>query len=351
MAETIKTLGIVGAGTMGAGIAINAISKGVTVRLTDTNADMLDTAATRAEKTLSRWVEKERISPKDKDSALARLETATLEQAAASDIVIEAIFEDLTVKQDLMRRLEPHLLPHTVVATNTSALRVADIADAIGDPSRVIGLHYFSPADINPVCELIVTPNTTDRTKKIAQIFLDQTDRITLICGDTPGFIVNRFFIPIYVEAVRMVHEGIASAGQIDAISKDLFAAGAGILTVVNVIGTRTSAKAAENLAQLGARFAPDEYLLSLGKTNAPLPIEEDANTASALVRQVVEDRLLGALFMPVLELTDADLTTFEQIDTGAQHALKYANLPSSLLSSVGENHARALVKARAIGT
>jgi 3-hydroxybutyryl-CoA dehydrogenase len=343
MANEIRTLGVFGAGTMGSGIAINAIANGLSVLLADTDADMQTRALERAGKVLSRWVEKGRMEPQAKEEALSRLTPADLEQAAGADVLIEAVFEDLAVKRDLMRRIDPHLKPGAIVATNTSALRVADIAVALSDPGRLVGLHYFSPAEINPLCELITPVDARPEAITTARNFLDRTGRVTLMCSDTPGFIVNRFFIPVYNEAVRLIEEGIATPGQIDRISQELFQAGAGLVTVMNVIGMRTSSKAAQSLAQLGPAYTPCPRLVKMGETNQPFSIDSDEPEATPDIKRLVEDRLSGAILRPAFELVDQGIATLEQVDTGAKLALKYARTPGAIIREIGEVRARGL--------
>jgi len=344
MTDQTERIGIFGAGTMGTGIAINAVVNGIQVSLYDTSPASIDIARARADRVLARWVEKGRITKAEHGAALLRLNAATLKEAAGTDLIIEAVFEDLEVKKALLRQIEPHLNECAVVASNTSALKVGDIAGALGDPGRVIGLHYFSPAEVNPLCELINTTDSSSESIALARGFLAQTGRVVLECGDTPGFIVNRFFIPLYDEAARIHEEGLASAAVIDAVSRDLFQAGAGLITVINVIGTRTAYHAAANLAELGPDYVPCALLKRLSAENAPIAIDGDAKGSAD--RKIIEDRLLGALLMPVSELLETGAATIEQIDTGAKHALKYACTPGMILADLGPDRAAELVAA-----
>ena len=346
MTDTIKTLGVFGAGTMGTGIAINAVANGITALIADNSEDALTRAKARAEKVLNRWVEKGRMSEADKAAALDLFVPASKAEAAAADLVIEAVFEDLEVKRSLLREIEPHLSSGSVIATNTSALRVADIASALSDPGRVVGLHYFSPAEVNPLCELSGAPQSREDALTKAQGFLEQTQRAVLTCTDTAGFIVNRFFIPVYDEATRLIGEGVATPAQIDAVSKDLFQAGAGIVTVLNVIGARTSAHAAENLAELGPEYAPSDYLKKLGQVGNPIAFDPIEGAVDAPTATLIKDRLTAAILLPVADLINEGIATFDQIDTGARLALKYNRTPGMILDERGAETAQTPVDA-----
>ena len=165
-----------------------------------------------------------------------------------------------------------------------------------------------------------------------------------LECGDTPGFIVNRFFIPVYDEAARILEEGLASAAEIDAVSRDLFQASAGLITVIKVIGTRTAYHVAANLSRLGPDNAPCALLQRMAADNSPIVLDNEA-TGSA-DRSMIEDRLLGALLMPVRELLEAGSAAIDQVNTGAKHALKYACTPGMILADLGSDRVADLVAA-----
>ncbi|MFV1566719.1 MULTISPECIES: 3-hydroxyacyl-CoA dehydrogenase family protein, partial [unclassified Phaeobacter] len=161
----IKRIAVIGAGTMGGGIAISAICNGVDVILVDTSQLSLNNALARVRKYLTRQVEKQKMTEKAASAALGRLATSTaLQEAAGSDLVIEAVFEDLDVKQSVFAEIEQAVAPTTFLATNTSALKVADIGSEMAHPERLCGMHYFSPAEVNPVVEVIRAEYTVPDT-------------------------------------------------------------------------------------------------------------------------------------------------------------------------------------------
>ena len=172
----IEKISIVGAGTMGGGIAISAAQAGCEVLVFDLSDEMLEAARARATQYFERQREKGKVTREQAERAQNALSyTQNLEDLRGSELVIEAVFEDLTVKSDLFQRLSKIVSTDALIATNTSALRVTDLARSVTQPDRFLGLHYFSPAEINPLVELVAGPQTTDEALSLAQVFLENT--------------------------------------------------------------------------------------------------------------------------------------------------------------------------------
>ncbi|MCB0766563.1 MAG: 3-hydroxybutyryl-CoA dehydrogenase [Flavobacteriales bacterium] len=212
---------VIGAGTMGSGIAQVAAQAGHTTYLFDTRKEAVDKAVAGLTKTFDRLVEKGKLSAEEAKATLARIVPATdLKELAGCGLVIEAIIEDLGVKKRLVAELET-ILPHeAVLATNTSSLSVTAIAGACATPERVIGLHFFNPAPLLPLVE-VVPGLATDGTLATRMATLMQAwGKAPVVCKDTPGFIVNRVARPFYGEAIRIFEEGIADMPTIDAAMK-----------------------------------------------------------------------------------------------------------------------------------
>ena len=216
MAERV---GIVGAGTMGSGIAEVCLRAGKQVRLSDVDAGALENARERILQGLDGAVARARLSARQRDTALASLELVeTLAGAAqGSGIVIETAVEDLDVKQAIFRELDKVTTAETVLATNTSSLSVADCAAMTRRPQRVLGLHFFNPAPRMALVELVLTERTDVATSERAADFVETLGKTVVRCADAPGFIVNRVGRPYLLEAVRMLEAGEASVVAIDA--------------------------------------------------------------------------------------------------------------------------------------
>ena len=242
MSERGIQVGVIGAGAMGRGIAQVAASAGHSVVLADANAGMVEQARTAIQAALRRDVEKKRRTPAEADALLARIVDAgpvdTGYQAfRGCGLVIEAVVERLDVKQALFSALENVVAPDAVLATNTSSLSVAAIAGACTNPGRVVGIHFFNPAPVMPLVEIvpaIVTdPSVAERTASLISGWGKTTVRAT----DTPGFIVNRVARPFYGESLRQLEEGIADVATIDWAMRELGGFRMGPFELMDFIG------------------------------------------------------------------------------------------------------------------
>ncbi|WP_413381672.1 3-hydroxyacyl-CoA dehydrogenase NAD-binding domain-containing protein [Alkalihalobacillus sp. 1P02AB] len=219
--DQMKKVGVVGSGTMGTGIVQLAIQNGYKTVMFDISKQAVQRAEEQLEKILARLVEKGRLSKIDKSNALACLQATTeMELLKDCDLVIEAASEKLEVKQAIFKQLEDICDDKTILATNTSSLSITEIAGALKQPEKVAGLHFFNPAPLMPLVEVVSGINTTEQT--VEQLFNWATSlkKTAVLCKDTPGFIVNRVARPFYNEALRIMNDGVASVEQIDRIMK-----------------------------------------------------------------------------------------------------------------------------------
>ncbi len=208
---------IIGAGTMGCGIAQIAATKGHTVCLYDSFDGAIDNAKIKITKILNRLVEKERITVQEQNDITERIQfTNDIKNIKESKLVIEAIIEDLKLKQDIFNKIEDIVEKKCIIATNTSSLSIASIAGSCKNPERVIGIHFFNPAPLMPLVEIIPSIQSSDETINHAKSIIDSWQKITVLTKDTPGFIVNRVARPFYGEAIRIYEEGIADFSTID---------------------------------------------------------------------------------------------------------------------------------------
>jgi 3-hydroxybutyryl-CoA dehydrogenase len=215
----ITTIGILGAGTMGSGIAQNAALSGFNVLLYDAFADALPRALDRIKANLVRSVEKGRLTQQQADAALGNIHIhSTLTQLQRSDFLIEAAVEDLAVKKELFHKLEEIVPAHAIFASNTSSLSITSIASATKRPALVVGMHFFNPPTIMKLVEVVRGKQTSDETIRITTDLASQLGKVAVQCKDTPGFIVNRVARPFYGEALRLLGEGVATVETIDEI-------------------------------------------------------------------------------------------------------------------------------------
>ena len=234
----VKRIGVVGAGTMGRGIAQVCATSGFNVVMSDVSADAVAAGLASIEKQLARAVEKERMSAAEKDAVLSRIETATgVEAMAGADVCIEAATENPDVKLELFRDLESVCRADAILASNTSSISLTKIAGACARPERVIGMHFFNPVPLMKLVELIRAMQTSDATFEAAKALADRLRKTPVAVADSPGFVVNRMLVPMINEAVYALAEGLASAEEIDLAMKLGLSHPIGPLALADLIG------------------------------------------------------------------------------------------------------------------
>ncbi|MDX6751618.1 3-hydroxyacyl-CoA dehydrogenase family protein [Geminicoccaceae bacterium 1502E] len=333
---SIGTVGIVGTGTMGSGIAINLAQHGVAVRLVDARPAAAAQAVEAAERFFERSVAKGRMTGADAAAAAARLAVADdLAGLAGCDLVIEAVFEEFQLKARLFEQLSGLLPEDTLVATNTSCLRVSDLADHMKRPERFLGLHYFSPAAVNPIVEVVKGAQTDAAALASAMAFCRATGKQPLEVKDSFGFAINRFFCPYTNEAARALDDGLGSTAQIDAVAREAVGAAAGPFLVMNLIKPRINLHAIRNLGPLGSFYAPAASMTETGEADRAWEIGEATPLEPAAEKEIA-DRLRAGAFLPVLQALDEDVTAPGGFDLGAREALKFGRPPCALMDELG---------------
>lgn len=219
---TVKTIAVLGSGTMGHGIAQAAVAAGFEAVLYDIQEDFVAEGAARIRKSLARRVEKGKLGQDQMDAILGRLRTATdlAEAVKDADFVIEAVPENLELKRKIFAELDRICKPEAILATNTSVLSVTAMAGATGRKDQVIGTHFFNPAAVMKLVEVICPVGVGEKTVEIALETMKRMGKVPIRVKDTPGFIVNRLLGPLYMTAAQMVLEGTASAEDIDTAMK-----------------------------------------------------------------------------------------------------------------------------------
>jgi len=260
-------VGVVGLGAMGAGIAQLSIEAGVDTIGREVTLELAERAEGRIAHFLTRKVEKGQIDAGARDGALARLTLTTeLSDLAGCDLVIEAIVEDLGAKHALLRELEQICRPDAVLATNTSALSVTEIASAISTPERVVGMHFFNPAPLMRLVEIVRAELTSDAAFDTAYAFGEKLGKHPIRCHDTPGFVVNRVLIPLLNDCVRVLDESRVTPEDLDAGMK--FGAGwpMGPCELLDLVGLDVHVHASEALYEKTRepRMAPPPRLVAM---------------------------------------------------------------------------------------
>jgi 3-hydroxybutyryl-CoA dehydrogenase len=263
----IRRVGVVGLGTMGAGIAQVCVQAGVETVGREVSAELVEAARARIEHYLGRGIEKGRLSEHEKEAALARLRTTTdLGDLADCDLVVEAIVEELQAKQDVFRELEGIVSPEAVLATNTSALSVTAIAGATKHPERVVGMHFFNPAPVLPLVEVVRTDASSEEKVDAVYAFAERIGKRPIRCRDTPGFVVNRILIPLLNDCVRVLDEADVTPEDLDTALTAGLNWPIGPCALIDLIGVDVHVHASEALHEaLGeSRMAPPRLLLEM---------------------------------------------------------------------------------------
>jgi 3-hydroxybutyryl-CoA dehydrogenase len=218
---SIETVGVIGAGQMGKGIAHVAALAGLTVVLIDVRAEALTQAVATIDRNMTRQVQKTTITAAEREAALARIATESDNAALADcDIVIEAATEREEVKLAILRGLVPHLKPAALIASNTSSIPITRLAAATDRPQKVIGMHFMNPVPVMKLVEVIRGIATDEATFQAVQALAQRMGKTTAVAEDYPAFIVNRILIPMINEAVYTLMEGVGSVAAIDAAMK-----------------------------------------------------------------------------------------------------------------------------------
>ena len=265
----IATVGVVGLGTMGAGIAQVCVQAGVDTLGREVTPELAERGRATIERYLARGVEKERLTQDEMDVALDRLRLATdLDALGECDLVIEAIVEQVDAKKELFATLERVVSPEAILATNTSALSVTEIAAATERPERVVGMHFFNPAPVMPLVEVVRTQLTDPAVHDAAYEFAARIGKEPIRCSDTPGFVVNRVLIPLLNDCVRVLDEAGVTPEDLDKAMLHGTRWPIGPCALVDLIGIDVHVHASEALWESlrEPRMAPPPRLAAMAK-------------------------------------------------------------------------------------
>lgn len=265
----IRRVGIVGLGTMGAGIAQVCIQAGLETVGRELSAGLAERGRATIERYLGRGVEKGRLAAEEKEAALGRLWLTTeLADLAGCNLVIEAIVEEAGAKRELFAELSPIVGPEAILATNTSALSVTEIAAAAERPERVVGLHFFNPAPVLPLVEVVRAQLTADAVFETVYAFAGRIGKQPIACNDTPGFVVNRVLIPVLNDCVRVLDETGVPPEDLDKAMRLGTGWPIGPCALIDLVGVDVHVQAAEALYEglRQPRMAPPPRLVRMAK-------------------------------------------------------------------------------------
>jgi 3-hydroxybutyryl-CoA dehydrogenase len=238
----IKTVGVIGCGLMGSGIAEVAARCGYNVIVREVNDDLLKKGMERIQSSMARGVEKGKLSAADRDAALARIKgTTTWKDLEPADLVVEAAIENLELKKNIFKELDVVTRPEAILASNTSSLAVTEMASVTQRPDKVLGLHFFNPVPVMPLLEIVRTFLTSEEAYCVARAWGESLGKTVVVSKDAPGFIVNALLIPYLLDAVRMYESGFATKEDIDTAIKLGLNHPMGPLTLLDFVGLDTT--------------------------------------------------------------------------------------------------------------
>jgi 3-hydroxybutyryl-CoA dehydrogenase len=255
---------VLGAGTMGHGIAQVSAMAGHDVALRDVDEEIVADGLDAIDENLQGGVEREKVTPAEREAALDRIEGTTALAAAVSgaDLVVEAVPEDVELKQNVLGDAEEQADEDTILASNTSSLPVTEIAAALDDPGQFVGLHFFNPVHIMGLVEVVVAEQTSDETLEFATEFVEGVEKTPIEVADSPGFASSRLGVSLGVEAMRMLQEGVASPRDVDRAMELGYNHPMGPVELGDVVGLDVRLDILEHLREeLGERFRPPQIL------------------------------------------------------------------------------------------
>ena len=255
---------VLGAGTMGHGIAQVSAMAGHDVQVRDIDEEFVADGLAAIESNLEAGIERDKVTQNEADATLNRLSgTTSLEVAVTdADIVIEAVPEEMAIKHDTMTDVESHVAPDTIIASNTSSLSLTEIASALDHPSRAVGLHFFNPVHIMKLVEIVTAEQSSDETVERARQFVEGIEKTPIEVMDSPGFASSRLGVALGVESMRMVEEGVASPEDIDTAMELGYNHPLGPIELGDVVGLDVRLDILEYLRkELGERFKPPQIL------------------------------------------------------------------------------------------
>ena len=351
----MRKVGIIGSGTMGSGIAQVAATSGCKVKLYDTNQNALDKSKIALEKVLSRLIEKGRIDSDEKSRIQANISYVnTLKDLHDSNLTIEAIIENLEIKQKVFSELESYVSDDCIIASNTSSLSIASIAASLKNPKRCVGIHFFNPAPLMKLVEVIPAIQTSYEVLEKSIDTIASWKKVVAVAKDTPGFIVNRVARPFYGEALRIYEEGLADFATIDDSLKTLGGFRMGPFELMDFIGNDVNYTVTETVFKefyydprykpsfTQKRFSEAGYLgikTGIGyyeyDENGRIVIPSKANEShdEKLAKQIF-DRVLVMLINEAADALFLNIASAEDIDTAMTKGVNY---PKGLLAWANE--------------
>lgn len=344
----IEKVAVIGAGTMGSGIAQASAQSGYSVSMMDTTAEFVEAGMGKIKKMLDKGVQKGKVKPEKVEKVLANITTTTelKEAVSGADLVIEAVFEDIEIKKKLFNELKQYCKDDAIIASNTSSLGINKMAEFTDKPEMFGGLHFFNPAAINKLIEVVRGDQTSSDTFNTLMEFSRRLGKIPLEIKDSPGFAVNRFFVPFLNESCKILEEGITNIATIEEAAKNGFQIGMGPFQLMNFTGIPIAYHAENTLYEgLGDFYKPSETLKKQFESGEQWDFEGDVDESKI---EEVQKRLWAVTWGIACHIVEEGVASKEDTDRGALLGLRWAKGPFEMMNSYGINDACKIVQSYA---
>jgi enoyl-CoA hydratase/3-hydroxyacyl-CoA dehydrogenase len=344
----IRDIAVLGSGNMGSGIAQKSATEGFSVQMVDREEKWVQRGHETIERKLNDAIERRIFNPEQTEEIKSRIEGVVGHENISkdTDLVIEAVFEDFELKKEIFSSLDRICGENTILATNTSSLSVNELAQQVERKDRFVGLHWFFHPAQNRLIELIPADTTSKETLDDVEQYCKTMGKVIIRSGDSPGFLVNRIFVPWLGEACRLLEEGLASAAQIDRVATEQFSIGLGPFGLMNLTGPAIAVHASNYLAeQLSTpRFAAPENMTAIAESGSSWEIDEESDCGEETYR-LIRERLMGQIFCVSAQTIDEGVGSMEDLNRGALVGLRWGKGPFELANHVGVTEAARMAR------
>lgn len=344
--KKISHVGVIGAGTMGSALAQKFAQQGFNVVLADREIRFVEKGILGIRQTLQEAIESKLFSPAQVEQFLSNIKgTENLNDLSHCNLIIEAVFEDFNVKQELFRQLSGIVDDDTIIATNTSSFSVTELSRAVKKPERFIGMHYFYHAAKNRLVEIVPCNETSEETYRTMKLFSVKSGKDAITTKDIYGFAVNRFFVPWLNEAVRLLEESIADTARIDEVCMKLFGIGLGPFALMNATGVKIAYHAEKTLETFGSLYKPAVMLKKQAESgeNWQIGVSQTQNV-SVETDETIKQRMLGVIFFVCSQILEEKICSIAELNRGAKIGLRWKYGPIDLMQKAGNEQVRILV-------
>ncbi len=350
--RAIESIAVIGAGNMGSGIAQKSATEGFDVQMVDREQKWVDRGHDTINGFLQEAIERRIFRPEQAEMIKSKVTGVVGNENVSpeTDLVIEAVFEDFALKQEIFSSLDSTCSDHTILATNTSSLSVNELAKSTGRPDRFVGLHWFFHPAKNRLVEVIPAESTSQETLDAVEQYCKTMGKVVIVCKDRPGFVVNRFFVPWINEACHLLQEGVATAAQIDAVACKAFRIGLGPFALMNITGPAIAVHSSDYLSeQLSVpRFRAADNMREIVQKGEIWDMDGDTECDEASTKTITE-RLMGLAFAVSSQIVEEGICSMEDVDRGAKVGLRWSLGPFEIANRIGVSEAAAMANSYSI--